>query len=166
MIRGRRSAFLALVLAASPVSCGRSDGPPLYPVHGKVMFKGQPAAGATVFLRREGPPPPGTEALGPLVPSGQVDDQGNFSIRLDQFGDGAPVGDYKALVAWRVKYDGNLSDFAPVSSKKKAKKKLVDDKPDMIPDRLGERFMKPETSPFPVQVKAEKNDLQPFDVTK
>ena len=34
-----------------------SDGPPLYPVHGKVMYKGQPAVGATVMFRGQGPEP-------------------------------------------------------------------------------------------------------------
>ncbi len=76
------------ILALSLSSCGRSDGPPLYPVHGKVVYKGEPAAGATVILRRQDPEPNTT----PLVPAGQVDDGGSFSVAVDERGDGARPG--------------------------------------------------------------------------
>jgi hypothetical protein len=167
MIGGWRRVLAVMVLATAPLACGRTDGPPLYPVHGKVMFNGQPAVGATVYLRREGPAPPKSEAFGDRIPSGRVDEEGNFWIRVDEYGDGAPVGDYKALIAWRVKEEGGapVAPQATNTKKKKGRKAVAPDKPDFIPDRLGERYMQPDRSPFVVQVKAEDNALQPFDVS-
>jgi hypothetical protein len=164
-VRSGVGVLTLLGLATVNVSCGRSDGPPLYPVHGKVIYNGQPAVGATVSLRREGPALPGTEALGPLVPSGRVDEDGNFSVALDDFGYGAPVGQYKALIQWRV--PGNVSppEPAPAAKSKKSRKVVFADKPDGVPDRLQGRFMNPDKSTFVVEVKAEDNALQPFDVS-
>jgi hypothetical protein len=164
MVRFGLRVVTLMALAATQISCGRSDGPPLYPVHGKVIYKGQPAVGATVSLRREGPALPGTEALGPLVPSGQVDEEGNFLVALDDFGYGAPVGQYKALIQWRVPVDASSEVAAPATKSKKSRK-VVADKPEGIPDRLQGRFMNPDKSKFVVEVKAEDNALQPFDVS-
>ena len=78
-IRSRIAVVAMPVLALTLASCGRGDGPPLYPVHGKVMYKGQAAAGATVMFRREDPEPNTT----PPVPTGQTDEEGNFSLAVD-----------------------------------------------------------------------------------
>jgi hypothetical protein len=165
MIRSWIGLIAVLGLALANISCGRSDGPPLYPVRGKVIYNGQPAVGATVSLRREGPALPGTEALGPLVPSGRVDEEGNFLVALEDFGYGAPVGQYKALIQWRVPVDKSSPVPAPATKSKKSRTVVVPDKPEGIPDRLQGRFMKADKSKFVVEVKAENNELQPFDVS-
>ena len=56
MIRSRALMITMVVLALTLASCGRGDVPALYPVHGKVIFNGQPAEGATVMFQREDAP--------------------------------------------------------------------------------------------------------------
>jgi hypothetical protein len=151
-------ALSALVLA----SCGRGEGPPLYSVHGKVIFNGQPAVGATLMFQREDAPPSSPNSA-PLVPVGQADEEGNFSLETGELGYGAPAGKYKVLIQWRTKIDGNAAPVA--ASPKKSRYKLVADKPDGVPDRLEGRYMKPDTARIRVEVKPETNNLEPFEVS-
>jgi hypothetical protein len=156
----RRILVVAMpIVALSLSSCARSDGPPLYPVHGKVMYKGQPAAGATVILRRLDPELNTT----PPVAAGQVDDEGRFSVAVDERGEGAPAGRYAVLIQWRKKVEGGEE---PKPAAKKGRRFVVPDKPELIPDRLEGRYMNPDRSPFRVEVKPGENDLEPFDVSK
>jgi len=151
--------FVGLSLA----SCGRGDGPPLYPVHGKVMYKGEPAAGATVILRRQDAEPNTT----PLVPAGQVDDAGDFTVAVDERGDGAPAGKYAVLIQWRKRSEGGAEPKpAPSPAAKKGRRVVSIDKPELIPDRLEGRFMNPDTTPFHVEVKPGENNVDAFDITK
>jgi hypothetical protein len=161
-IRGRIVAILVPMLGAVLPSCGPGEGPPLYPVHGKVMYKGQPAAGATVMLRRLDAEPNTT----PPVPVGQVDEEGNFAMAVEDRGAGAPAGKYAALIQWRTKAEGTEEPKPAAASKKAGRSKAVPDKPDGAPDRLAGRYMNPEKSPFQVEIKAGENTLDPFDVSK
>ena len=57
---GTMTAILTLaLLALACSSCGHSAK--LYPVTGKVLVKGTPAVGATVFLQQQGADPPGAQ---------------------------------------------------------------------------------------------------------
>lgn len=88
----RLGGWIALLVLIA--GCHRSPVK-LYPVRGKVYFRGQPAAGAQVVF-----PPAGQETyLGPR-PSGVVDEQGNFVLRTDPYGEGAPAGEYHVLISW------------------------------------------------------------------
>ncbi len=161
-IRGR-ILVLWMPLAAVLPACGGSDGPPLYPVHGKVMYKGQPAAGATVILRRLDPEPNTT----PPVAAGQVEDDGTFSVAVDQRGDGAPAGKYVALIQWRKKAEGGEPKPDPKPAAKKGRRAAAPVvETELVPDRLGGQFMNPDRSPFRVEVKPGANELEPFDVSK
>ena len=122
-IRSRVVVILIPVLAATLVSCGRRDGPPLYPVYGKVMYKGQPAVGATIMFRREDPEPNTT----PPVPTGLVDEEGAFSLALEDQSAGAPAGKYAVLIQWRTR--GEATD-EPKPAPKKGRSKVVPNKPD------------------------------------
>lgn len=64
----------------------------VYPVEGKVSFKGAPADGAIVTLH------PTQDSLSALRPSGKVASDGSFKITTYLQGDGAPVGSYKLTV--------------------------------------------------------------------
>jgi hypothetical protein len=159
MIRSQLGVIVPIAIALTLASCGRTDGPALYPVQGKVMYKGQPAVGATVILRRLDPEPNTT----PPVPAGQVDDQGSFSVTVDQMGEGAPTGKYVALVLWRTKVEGGEQ---PKPAPKKGRRYVPPVTSELIPDRLAGRYMDPERSPFRVEVKPGENNLEPFDVSR
>jgi hypothetical protein len=128
-------------------SCGPAAEPPLYPVHGKVMYQGQPAAGATVILRRQDPEPNTT----PPGPVGQVDDEGNLSVAVEERGEGAPAGKYAALIQWRARAEG--AEEPKPAPAKKGRRAVVPVKPDGAPGRLVGRYMNAEKSPFRVEVK-------------
>ncbi len=163
MMRSRVALLAMPALALTMASCGRGDGPPLYPVEGKVVHNGQPAAGATVMFRREDPEPNTT----PPVPTGQADEEGNFALAVDSMGGGAPAGKYAVLIQWRSRAEG--ADEPKPESKaapKKGRRTVVPDKPDGAPDRLQGRYMNAEKTPFHVEVKPGENHLEPFDVSK
>jgi hypothetical protein len=162
MRRSRVAALMMPALAVTLASCGRVEGPPLYPVQGKVIFKGQPASGATVLFRREDPEPNTT----PLVPTGLVDEEGKFTLAVDGMGGGAPAGKYAVLIQWRSRAEGAEEPKPAAPAPKKGRRTIVPDKPDGAPDRLQGRYMIAEKSPFHVEVKAGENNLEPFDVSK
>lgn len=90
-----RFSFLALgpILLAS--GCGRAEVP-VFPVTGKVVVDGQPAAGAEVtFHPRKAP-----DAKVPL-PVAVAEADGTFHPSTRLAHDGAPAGDYDLTVVWR-----------------------------------------------------------------
>jgi hypothetical protein len=166
MNRGCLAPISMLVLTTTMTSCGPGEGPALYPVSGKVIYKGQPAVGATVMFQREDAPPNSS----PIVPVGQADDEGNFTLECDPGGQGAPAGKYKVLIQWRSKEAGKIEPPAQAAttqakSKTTSRYKVVPDKPDGAPDLLEGRYMKADGSRFHVEVKPEKNTFEPFDVS-
>ena len=85
----------AVALSLTPVGCGNPPG--LYSVSGKVLHKGEPAAGAVVYFHQEGP---SASAL-QTIPFGIVEDDGSFYLTCDSLGNGCPPGKYAVLVEWR-----------------------------------------------------------------
>jgi hypothetical protein len=80
-----------VLLAAS---CG-SKRLPVYPVHGKVLYKGKPTPGALVVfhpVKQEDPNFP--------RPSGEVQEDGSFSLTTYEANDGAPEGEYIVSITW------------------------------------------------------------------
>jgi hypothetical protein len=87
-----------LLLSGSLVAAGCSDGKtPVYPVEGKVLWKGKPPAGAQVVFH-----PIGSPNKDALRPAGQVDTDGKFVLTTFAAKDGAPAGDYEVTVEWWV----------------------------------------------------------------
>ena len=86
----------AVLLATISASCSRS-GPGLYPVHGTVTYKGQPAEGAVVYFHQQGGSPGSPRGL---IPTAVVDSSGKFSLDCGDLGSGAPAGKYVVLVQW------------------------------------------------------------------
>jgi hypothetical protein len=89
---------LALVggLGMSLTSCGRGGRKPVYPVSGKVLFKGKPAEGAVVtFVALEA-----NDRQAPR-PGAQVKRKGTFRLSTYVSYDGAPAGRYAVTVVYR-----------------------------------------------------------------
>ena len=85
---------ITATLALACSSCGHS--PALYPVTGKVTVNGTPAAGATVFLQRQGADPMNEQTV-----MGIVREDGGFSLVCGPYGEGAPPGEYDVFIEWR-----------------------------------------------------------------
>jgi len=136
----------SLVAAAIATLCCASCGKPnnLYPVSGKVFFKGEPAVNAAVFLRDAKADPLDRRLL-----MGIVRDDGSFSVVCESEGSGAPPGDYDVLIEW--KHDAQRRRAGP-SARAAA-------------DRLKGAYSDPNNPRFRVTVKTARNVLAPFELT-
>jgi hypothetical protein len=123
----------ALILACA--SCNES----IYPVSGKVTYKGAPAAGAVVcFL------PHGRGSSEELPITSIVREDGSFELVCSS-GKGAPPGDYDVLIEWtRVKSKG---------------------RPRSVPDKLKGRYADRQHPLLHATVEAAATNLPPFELT-
>jgi hypothetical protein len=149
--------ILILAAAALPGFHGGCGNPPgHYPVHGTVLFKGEPAAGAVVYFHPEGP----AAALAPTIPFAITEDDGRFHVVCDSRGNGCPPGKYAVLVEWR---DGSGDGVVPVKSRGKAslvKRSRVRSGP----DKLGGRYLNLTKPLLHVEVLPQSNSLSPFEL--
>jgi hypothetical protein len=128
----------ALVLACA--SCGNKNN--IYPVSGKVMCKGSPASGATVFFCRKG-----GDTMNDHMIMGIVQEDGWFELVCGSFGKGAPAGEYDVLIEWKQ-----------VSGQRKGR-------PQHGPDKFKGRYADPKHPLLHATVEAKTTDLPPFELT-
>jgi hypothetical protein len=134
--------FLAALLA---VSCG--DGRrPVFPVHGQVFVDDKPTPEALVIFHPVNDPDP--RAPRPIA---RVAADGGFSPTTYKTGDGAPAGEYDVTISWVKEVD---NQNVPKEEQKPPR------------NLLPERYAKAETSGLRVQIKAERNELPPFRLTR
>jgi hypothetical protein len=133
---------LSVCLIAAPfllvASCGKS-GPKLYDVHGKVLYNGQPLAGAQVVFH-----PLGTSDPTEVKPTANTAADGSFRLSTYPHGEGARLGEYTVLV----------TQYPPDAREKGGR------------NRLPKKYESPDTSPLKATVKAESNHLEPLELTK
>jgi hypothetical protein len=159
----KRCLFFAIPLAAWAVAVSGCGGTPgYYPVYGKVLYKGEPAVGATVYFHREGGGDP--------IPMGVVEADGSFQLSSDA-GYGAPPGQYRVLIEWRAKSPSQgvvttVSHTREVRvgqavARAPRKSRFSRTQPD---DRLGGRYFRIEQPLLKAELKPESNTLAPFDL--
>jgi hypothetical protein len=141
---GRLAAVIplaGLVLAG----CGGEDRVDVYPVQGKVLYRGEPAAGAEVVFHAAANAP-----LSPSIPIPRavVQSDGTFELASFEPGDGAPAGTYDVTVVWP---SAAAADADPESGGGQ-------------PDRLGGRYANPDTSGLAATVREEETSLEPFEL--
>lgn len=146
--RGERRPVAWAVLGLGLLGWGCADGPgaePVYPVRGRVTFRGQPASGAFVVFHRVGAPAAATGE--PVRPSAKVGADGAFALTSFDENDGAPAGAYAVTVQWnKLVTRGNESLAGP----------------NVIPAP----YAKPESTPLKVTVDAGENALAPFELER
>jgi hypothetical protein len=146
--------FVSVILPCA--GCGNSAG--LSPVDGKVLYKGEPAAGARLYFHRTD----SDTSHGP-VPSAVVADDGRFQVTCGDLGYGAIPGTYNVLVEWR---EGPLrthrADLAKKVGKEAAKGGKFELKAD---DRLHGRYLDPGHPKLHAEVKLGSTSLPPFELT-
>jgi hypothetical protein len=135
----------AAVLALSCSSCGGPKG--LYPVQGKLLYKGKPAEGAEVIFH-----PEGDDTATAIRPMGMVQEDGTFKLTSFGKGDGAPAGKYYVFVRW-------LETETP--EVKKVRKRKIKDVP---ADIFKGRYQDHKRPPFRVEIMAGSNELPPFEL--
>jgi hypothetical protein len=160
------SAATAVLLAIVATSCARS-GPGYYPVHGKVIYKGKPAAGASVHFHREG----ATQEEDASYPMGVVDEDGNFTLAAEGAGSGALPGKYKVLVRWSPEKAQSAPAATPApAGTKKSRRGPVESvaeqrrDPKSDSDRLNFRYFHLDKPLLFAEIKPETNNLPPFDL--
>jgi hypothetical protein len=131
---------LAAGLALACTSCDNSNN--LYPVSGKVTYKGRPAAGAAVFFHRQG-----GDGMNDHMIMGIVQEDGSFELVCGSLGKGAPPGEYHVLIEWKR-----------VSSQSKGR-------PQHGPDKLKGRYADPIHPVLHATVEAQANTLPPYELT-
>lgn len=129
------------VLALTSVCCASNKE--IYPVSGKVFYKGVPATGAAVFLQRRG-----GDSMNEHLMMGIVQEDGSFEIVCGALGKGAPPGDYNVLIEWKS-----------VAGQGKGRSQHG-------PDRLNGRYADPQKPLLHATVKAENNDLPALELTE
>ncbi len=146
--------WLIVATAIGAGGCGSPEG--LVPVSGKILYRGEPAAGAVVFFHRQAEP--GT-ASGP-IPSGTVEDDGSFSLSTDGLGRGARPGTYTVLVEWRDEKGDGVTPVKSTGKTKLVKRSRVRSGP----DRLKGRYFDISKPLLRTEVAARSNTLPPFEL--
>src|SRR5262245_14836726 len=140
----KRLTTLTIATACALAGAGCGDAGGLYPVHGKVLFKGEPAVGATVYFVRKGAADPTREQ----TLQGVVAEDGSFTL-ASPAGTGALPGAYVVLVEWK---EG--------AGKKKGRSPALN-----APDRLRHRYLNPNRPLLQTEVKPTANNLPPLELT-
>ena len=139
-----RSVILSLGIAGLIVGgCADSSRMKVYPVSGKVLYKGEPAVGAEIaffgldeaLMTRASP-----------FPKAVVTADGSFSLSSYAPGDGAPTGNYAITMVWKE------SQAADPEIRESAR------------DTLRGRYASPETSGLAAEVQPRNNELPVFEL--
>jgi hypothetical protein len=141
LLRCRWLPVLAALLCAS--CSGGSGG--LHPVRGQVLHQGKPAKGALVVFRLKG-----DDRLTAVPATGQTAEDGTFTL-FTQAKEGAAAGEYLVTITW------------PEEPADKDQPRIRMEGGSPPPDRLKGRYANPDKA-FTVQVKAGKNQLEPFSL--
>lgn len=135
--RAVRRSLVGAVLALAVVSCGENRKP-VYPVHGKALFRGRAAEGALVIFNPVDESDPKA-----VKPQGVVGTDGGFEIGTYGEKDGAPAGEYAVTFVWMIENPKTKKQWSPLSM----------------------RLMQPDQSRLRVTIKQGSNELQPFQLT-
>lgn len=133
----------AVVILLATVGCGSKepfqDRVPVFPVEGKITFKGEAMPGAFVAFH------PKSKNQDVPVPRASVKPDGSLVVSTYDGGDGAPEGEYVLTVEWY---------------------KLVKNGGDVVagPNVVPKKFAKPKTSGLVVNVAAGQNTIPPIQL--
>ncbi len=158
----QRFSVASALLSAALFVAGCSNQPAGYSrVHGKLLFKGEPAVGAFLVFHLEGQP----QSADLVVPSATVEDDGSFEVGSPK-GDGAPPGKYAVLVSWPV---DPLTVGEPTDTKTKKKagsvpKQRKNKLDTLAKDRLKGRYFDVKNPLTIVEIKAESTDLGSLEI--
>ena len=135
----KRVGFVSvLVFALFLTACTNSDRKPVFPVQGKVIYRGKPATGARVIFH-----PQDENGRQSPRPSAEVHPDGTFRLSTYVSQDGAPPGRYAVTIFW-------------------ASAARIVDTENAGPDQLHGRYSNHKTTPIRVEIVAGANVLDTF----
>ncbi len=141
-MRSRSLYFGLVAMSILAASCSKPPlpGPQPHPVHGSVMYRGQPAKGFRVIFY-----PLSEQGKRKFAPSAITNDSGEFRLCSYHPDDGAPTGEYAVTFSWPQHINtGDESD------------------PEPEVDRLRGAYSDPRKSRLKVTVREGENALEPF----
>ena len=151
----KKASWCVLAAAIGSGGCGSPAG--LVPVSGKVLYRGEPAAGAVVYFHRQAEPGSAAGA----IPYGIVEDDGTYSLATEGLGNGARPGAYSVLVEWRdLKGDG-VTEVKSRGNVKLVKRSRLRSGP----DRLKGRYFDAAKPLLRADVAAGSTQVTPFELT-
>jgi hypothetical protein len=138
-------------------ACSQPSGghPPVYPVNGKVLYKGQPIAGGFVIYELEGADAKGSPADpggGPLRATGRIEPDGRFRLMAFSGVEGVPEGHYTVGISSRPQRTEN-GVLGSAGAVKKGD-----------PDVLRGRYADPRTSGLRAEVVKDGANAPTFDL--
>jgi hypothetical protein len=134
-------------ISLAGLSCSSSDK--LNPVKGKVVFKGEPLAGALVSFHPKG----GTDVK-TMATTGLTKEDGTFTVVTGQK-EGAPAGEYVVTII--------CTAVAKPDPSKKVSKVISTGEIETI-DVLGGAYANKANSKLTATIKSGNNELEPFDL--
>lgn len=146
----------AAIVSAAGLSCAPADHPPVYPVNGKVAYKGKPITEGSVIYELEGggkaKGSPNEAGTGPFRVSGQIQPDGTFQLWAFPGVLGMPEGHYKVgISSRRGRSEGAIFDPGP--NVKKGNQ-----------DVLRGRYSDPKTSGLTDEVVSDRPNEPSFDL--
>jgi hypothetical protein len=139
-------------LACAPTG----DHPPVYPVKGKVTYKGKPITGGSVLYELDGggdaKGSPAEAGAGPLRATGRIEADGTFQLRAFPGVEGMPEGHYKVGITSR----SGRSEAGVLDTSSKIKKGN--------PDVLRGRYADPKTSGLKDEVVKDRHNEPAFNL--
>jgi len=148
-------AGVAALVVSSACSQAPEGQPPVYPIKGKVLYKGKPVTGGTVVFELAGgdtPESKATRGAAPFRATGRIEADGSFGLRAFPGIEGVPAGRYKVgISSIPPRFEGNLFDHAASAQKGN-------------PDVLHGRYADPRTSGLQAQVDRDRANEPTFDL--
>ncbi len=138
----RDTMALMIAFLACVAGCSHNSDKAVYPVRGRVLYRGQPVANAQVTFH-----PVGHVKRETIRAIGKVDDRGYFALTSFKDGDGAVPGDYQVTVVWYLAQPVRRGSDETVSA-------------NYLPDM----YAHVETSRLTATVTPGNNDLPQFDL--
>ncbi len=104
----------------------------MFPVSGKILYRGKPIPDATVCLH---PVTPFADGKPAVLPRAEVNENGEFTVTTYRTHDGAPAGEYRVTVSW----------LGPLSG-------IDEDAEDRLRERLPRKYVNAQTTDLQVAV--------------
>jgi len=148
---------ITMVLLAGCGSQQPTNRPPVYPVSGKITYKGAPVAGADIKFDADGQE---------RAAFGRTDDQGNYKLTTFGSNDGAVEGKHSVSITKYQPPQESVAVEADTESPEYVPPGLNEgEKMPELKNEIPDKYAKPETSGLVVMVNSDGENKLDFELT-